>query len=177
MVETDIAGDAAAANTGPHGAEVAGHRRVKPSDAGRARLEVGRGHEHVHERLHLVPQLPHVLDRGELLLVQDVAPHAADQVQAVGLAGSGEQHGQVHGLLANPEEVLESRIEPAVVAHQPQVQQMRVQTLDLQQDGADVLGAHGHLDALGVFHRLGVGHRVALPQMPQMRSARNVTAS
>ena len=39
---------------------------------------------------------------------------------------------------------------------------MRVQTLDLQQDGADVLGAHGHLDALGMFHRLGVGHRVGV---------------
>ena len=99
-------------------------------------------------------------ERGELLLGQNVATHAADHVEAVGLAVTGELLGQVHGLLADAEELLEAGVEARVVRRQANVEQMRVQALNLEHDGADVLGARRDMDALGALDGLGIGHRV-----------------
>ena len=99
-------------------------------------------------------------ERGELLLGQDVATYAADHVEAIGLTVAGEFLGQVHGLLANAEELLEAGIEAGVVRCEADVEQVRVQALDLEHDGADVLCAGRDVDALGALDGLGVGHRV-----------------
>ena len=73
---------------------------------------------------------------------------------------TGELLGQVHGLLADAEELLEAGIEAGVVRRQANVEQVRVQALDLEHDGADVLGARRDVDALGALDGLGIGHRV-----------------
>ena len=74
---------------------------------------------------------------------------------------TGELLGQVHRLLADAEELLEAGVEACVVRRQANVEQMRVQTLDLEHDGADVLGARRDMNALGALDGLGVGHRVS----------------
>ena len=99
-------------------------------------------------------------ERGELLLGQDVATHATDHVEAIGLAVTGELLGQVHGLLADAEELLEAGVEAGVVRRQANVEQVRVQALDLEHNGADVLGARRDVDTLGALDGLGIGHRV-----------------
>ena len=73
---------------------------------------------------------------------------------------TGELLGQVHGLLADAEELLEAGVEARVVRCETNVEQMRVQALDLEHDGADVLGARRDMDALGTLDGLGIGHRV-----------------
>ena len=73
---------------------------------------------------------------------------------------TGELLGQVHGLLADAEELLEAGVEARVVRRQANVEQMRVQALDLEHDSADVLGARRDMDALGALDGLGIGHRV-----------------
>ena len=82
---------------------------------------------------------------------KNVATHAADHVETVGLAVTGELLGQVHGLLADAEELLEAGVEARVVRRQANVEQMRVQTLDLKHDGADVLGARRNMNALSAL--------------------------
>ena len=73
---------------------------------------------------------------------------------------TGELLGQVHGLLADAEELLEAGVEARVVRRQANVEQVRVQALDLEHDGADVLGARRDMNALGALDGLGIGHRV-----------------
>ena len=73
---------------------------------------------------------------------------------------TGELLGQVHGLLADAEELLEAGIEAGVVRRQANVEQVRVQAFDLEHDGADVLGARRDVDTLGALDGLGIGHRV-----------------
>ena len=73
---------------------------------------------------------------------------------------TGELLGQVHGLLADAEELLEAGVEARVVRRQANVEQMRVQALNLEHDGADVLGARRDMNALGALDGLGIGHRV-----------------
>ena len=61
---------------------------------------------------------------------------------------TGELLGQVHGLLADAEELLEAGVEAGVVRCEANIEQVRVQTLDLEHDGADVLGARRDMNAL-----------------------------
>lgn len=65
------------------------------ADATRTLNKVGRGEQDVDEFLNLGAQLVDGRERGELLLGQNVATHAADHVEAVGLAVTGELLGQV----------------------------------------------------------------------------------
>ena len=90
-------------------------------------------------------------ERGELLLGQNVATHAADHVEAVGLAVTGELLGQIHGLLADAEELLEAGVEARVVRRQANVEQMRVQTLDLEHDARMYWARRRNMDALGAL--------------------------
>lgn len=69
---------------------------VQDADTARTLNKVGRGEQHVDELLNLGAQLVDGRERGELLLSQNVATHAANHVEAVGLAVTGELLGQVH---------------------------------------------------------------------------------
>ena len=162
MVPAHVAGKARAAHERAHRAEVAGDLAVEDAHALGALEEVGRGDELGNKALHVAAQLGEALEGLERLLLQHVAAHTADEVETVGLAGTREHLRQVHGLLANAEEVLEARVKARVVAHEAQVEQVRVQALGLQADGADDLGAQRHLDALGMLNGLGVGHGVGI---------------
>ena len=139
--------------------------------------KVGRREQDIDEFLNLGAQLVDGRERGKLLLGQNVATHAADHVEAVGLAVTGELR-PGPWTFADAEELLEAGIEARVVRRQANVEQMRVKALNLEHDSADVLGARRDMDALSALD--GPRRRAtewAQPQMPQMRSARNVTAS
>ena len=160
MVKAHVAGIARATHERADRREVTSDLAVQNADATRTLNKVGRGEQHVDEFLNLGAQLVDGRERGELLLGQNVATHAADHVEAIGLAVTGELLGQVHGLLTDAEELLEARIEAGVVRCEANVEQMRVQALDLEHDSADILGARRDMDALGTLDGLGVGHRV-----------------
>ena len=77
---------------------------------------------------------------------RDVAAHAADNAQRVGLAVAADLLGDPHDGLADAEALHEQRVEADDVAGQPDPQQVAVQALDLQHDGADVFGAGRDLE-------------------------------
>ena len=124
MVEAHVAGIARATHERADRREVACDLAVQDADATRTLNKVGRGEQDVDELLNLGAQLVDGRERGELLLGQNVATHAADHVEAVGLAVTGELLGQVHGLLADAEELLEAGVEAGVVRCEANIEQV-----------------------------------------------------
>ncbi len=159
---TRIASKTAAAHKRANGAIVARDLLVQNAHALRAPHEV-RGRCHlVYQALHVRAQFGKQATRFHGLLGQDIATHAADEVQAIRLTRPSQKLGQVHRLFANAEEMLKARIEARVVAYQAQIQQVRMQTFRLERDRANDLGAQRHLDTLRMLDGLGIRDRMGI---------------
>ncbi len=110
-----------------------------------------------------VTALPFGFQTGEHLLqfgfqlIGQVPPHTADDAEAVGFAVAGDFLGDPHDRLANAEALHEQSVKTDDVAGQADPEEMAVEALQFQQDGAEILGARRGLQGGGAFHRLGVG--------------------
>ena len=132
-----------------HRADKAGvlHQRpVRDADAACTFLDVlvlaHGGHDLRPFGFELVEHLPQLASS----VVRDVAANAADDAQRIGLAVAADLLGDPHDGLADAEALHEQRVEADDVTCQPDPQQVAVQALDLEHDGADVFGAGRRLE-------------------------------
>src|SRR5690606_30524613 len=160
VIGAGIAGVAAGAHHRTNVTEVAGDFRVKTTNPDGALLNVWRAEQHVHQLLHVPPHLLRQLAGLDHVVFQQVAADPADQVQAVGFTRPGKDLRHLHRRLAHAEELHKPGVKADEVAGQAEVEQVRVQALHLQQNGADHLRAFRHHDPHAVFHRGGVGGAV-----------------
>nr|VUD35264.1 Uncharacterised protein [Raoultella sp. NCTC 9187] len=121
---------------------------------------VRRAEQHLHQLLHVAAHLLRQLAGLDHILFQQVATDAANQVQAVGFTRPGEDLRHFHRRLAHAEELHKAGVEAGEVAGEAEVEQVRMQTLHLQQNGADHLRAFRHHDAHRVLNRGGIGGAV-----------------
>ncbi|MNE67132.1 hypothetical protein D3C80_1627230 [compost metagenome] len=66
-------------------------------------------------------------------MFHNVATDAANQVQTIGFACTGQDLRHLHRLFAHPEELHKTGVETDEMAGQPQIQQMAVQAFHFQQ--------------------------------------------
>ncbi|CCJ84294.1 hypothetical protein BN133_671 [Cronobacter dublinensis 582] len=140
----------------PDVAEIAGDLRVETANARGALLDVWRAEQNIHQVLDLAAHLLRQLTGLDHVVFQQIATDTANQVHAVGFTRAGKDFRHFHGGLTHPEKLHKPGIEPDEVARQTEVEQMAVQALHLQQNGADHLRALRHLNAHRIFHRRGV---------------------
>ena len=157
---THVALEAARPHHGADAAEIAGNLRLELADTDEAGGDVGGIQQHGHQGFELITELAHQLGTLDAIFLEDVAAYPANQVEAVGLACTGEQLGQGHGFFPHPEELHEAGVETGEVARQADVEDMAVQALHLQQHGADHLGPLRYHNTHGVLYRGGVGDAV-----------------
>ena len=90
MVPARVASKPAATHERTHRAVVARHLLVKNANTLSTFQEIRRGQQLLHQALRLGAHLLDVVHGGQLLLGQNVATHATDEVQPVGFTGTGE---------------------------------------------------------------------------------------
>ena len=92
--------------------------------------------------------------------MRDIAPHPADETDRICLTVAAYLLGDPHDGLADAEALHEERVEADDVAGQSYPQQVAVQALEFQHDGANVLGPERRLQGGGLFYSLDVRHAV-----------------
>ncbi|CCK06808.1 hypothetical protein BN128_662 [Cronobacter sakazakii 696] len=151
---------AARAHHRPDVTEITRDLRVETANARRTLFDIRRAEQNAHQILHLAAHLLGQLTGLRHVIFQQIAANAANQVHAVGFARAGQDFRHLHGGFTHAEKLHKAGVEPDKMARQTEIQQVAVQPLDFQQNGADRLRALRHLNTHRVFHRRGVGRTV-----------------
>src|SRR5271165_5198316 len=179
MVAAAIDIDSGSAGDGPEKAKVLHSRFVGNADVAGALLNIPVVTDGMDHRAPLGFELVEHSTQFGPQGMSNVAAHASDQAQGVGLAVAADFLRHPHDGLADAETLHEERVEAHDVASETNPEQVTVQPLEFQHDGANVLGARRRLQRGGLFDGLHVGHVVHAAADPAdaLRQHRNVVVA
>ena len=140
--------------------EVTGNFRIQTTNTYGTLFHVRRAEQHIDQFLHVTTHLLRQLTGLDHILFQQITTNTADQVQTVSFTCPGEDLRHLHGSFTHAEELHKAGVKTGKVTGQAEVQQVRVQTFNFQQNGADHLRTFRHDDAHRVLDGGGIGGAV-----------------
>ena len=156
VIGAGVTGVTAGANHRADVTEVTGDFRIQAADTDGALFHVRGAQQNIHQVLHVTAHLLRQLTGLDHVVFQEVTTDTANQVQAVGFTRAGQDFRHFHGGFTNAEELHKAGVEAGEVARQAEVQQVRVQTLNFQQNRTNHLRTFRYHDAHRVLDGGGI---------------------